>query len=192
MATIYDYLPRYHQLENNNLKGLQGGLVIAQMEIDEDSVSVNDGSYSAGKYLISNPTDGSKNIENGLIMAISAKGIVGAENAAATDPLFITFSEPLNGVVDSPKFYATNIDAENVRLVQLMPGDEWMTDFDYFGHEDGATAMGFADAIKGRIVELFDEIPAGMEDAGKISKDNWFKVTVMPDGTPAHHYLFLK
>ena len=36
---IYDYLPTYHQVENNNLKGLQPGFVVAQMEIAPSATS---------------------------------------------------------------------------------------------------------------------------------------------------------
>jgi len=30
---IYDFLPKFYQVENNNLKGLQAGLVVAQLPV---------------------------------------------------------------------------------------------------------------------------------------------------------------
>ena len=40
MKPIYDFLPTYHQVEANNLKGLQPGFVVAQMEIAESAKAV--------------------------------------------------------------------------------------------------------------------------------------------------------
>lgn len=166
MATIYDYLPRYHQVEANNLKALQPGFVVAQMEVaatakaDPDFVTVN----TVG-------TESTYHLENGVICAISADGIIAPTGDEAA--LFINYTEPLNTILDSPKFYAVNIDEENPRLVQLIPGDEWMTDFEY----------DLSGALNGRIVEI--TATSGM------SKDDWFKVTTLADGTPAHHYMFL-
>ena len=160
---IYDYLPRYHQLEPNNLKGLLPGFVVSQMDV----------AASAKETLcVKNTVMNTYHLENGVICAISAEGI---KAPAAGDVLFINYTEPLNTILDSPKFYAVNVDEECPRLVQLMPGDEWMTDVAY-NLEDPA--------LKGRIVEVTST--SGM------SKDDWFKVTTLADGTPAKHYLFVK
>lgn len=124
--TIYDNLPTYHQVEANNLKGLQPGFVVAQMEIAESAESdlLNNGMF-----------------ENGHICAISKDGIikaVGTEKA-----LFIHYTEPLNTVFDAAKIFAVDVSKECGRLVQLIPGDEWMSDMD---PEDVC--------IEGRIIEL--------------------------------------
>lgn len=123
---IYDNLPTYHQVEANNLKGLQPGFVVAQMEIAESAESdlLNNGMF-----------------ENGHICAISKDGIikaVGTEKA-----LFIHYTEPLNTVFDAAKIFAVDVSKECGRLVQLIPGDEWMSDMD---PEDVC--------IEGRIIEL--------------------------------------
>ena len=152
---LYDNLPTYHQVEANNLKGLQPGFVVAQMDIAE----------SAKSALLTNGM-----FENGHICAISKDGIikaVGTEKA-----LFIHYTEPLNTVFDAAKFFAVDVSKECGRLVQLIPGDEWMSDMD---PEDVC--------ITGRIIEL-------TEEDGQ-SKDDWYKVETLPDGTPAHHYMFL-
>ena len=39
---IYDYLPVYNFIEPNNLKGLQPGFVVAQMEVKEDCSLLKD------------------------------------------------------------------------------------------------------------------------------------------------------
>lgn len=164
---IYDYLPKYYQIENNNLKGLQPGFVVAQMEVASDATFVQ-----VGKNVIgANGTDKSNMIANGHIVSISANGII---DAGTGDSLFIVYNEPLNTVFDSAKFYATNLEAENLRLVQLIPGDEWMTDMTY----------DLTGALKDRIVEIDGSSP--------MSKDDWFSVNTLADGTPAKHYMFIK
>ena len=152
---IYDNLPTYHQVEANNLKGLQPGFVVAQMDIAE----------TAKATLLTNGM-----FENGHICAISKDGIikaVGTEKA-----LFIHYTEPLNTVFDAAKFFAVDISKECGRLVQLIPGDEWMSTMD---PEDVC--------IEGRIIEL--------TSSDKQSSDDWYSVTTMPDGTAGHHYMFL-
>lgn len=152
---IYDYLPTYHQVEANNLKGLQPGFVVAQMEI----------APGAEGDLLKNGM-----FENGHICGISAEGIVKAQGDEKA--LFIHYSEPLNTLFDGAKFFAINPKNECGRLVQLIPGDEWMSDM-----EPSAVC------IAGRIVEL------GTDSTQ--SKDDWYKVETLPDGTPAHHYMFI-
>lgn len=152
---IFDYLPTYHQIEANNLKGLQPGFVVAQMDI----------APSATASLLYNGM-----FENGRICGISADGIIpGASDAKA---LFIHYTEPLNTVFDGAKFFAVNPEEECGRLVQLIPGDEWMSDM-----EPSEVC------IEGRIIEL------GTESAQ--SKDDWYGVSTLADGTPAHHYMFI-
>jgi hypothetical protein len=151
---IYDYLPTYHQVEANNLKGLQPGFVVAQMEIAPSAT---------GDLLSENGM-----FENGHICAISAEGIIKATGSEAA--LFIHYTEPLNTLFDGAKFFAVNPEKECGRLVQLIPGDEWMSDMELEG-------------FGGRIVEL------GTESTQ--SKDDWYGVSTLPDGTPAHHYMFI-
>ena len=169
---IYDNLPKYHQIEANNLKGLQAGLVVAQMEV------ANDATFPQAQFNVVGSSDATKGkmIANGQIVTISADGI---KDANATDPLFIVYNEPLNTVISGARYYATNTDEENLRLVQLMPGDEWMSDIDilggtYPGHEH----------LAGRIVEITGE--------SAMSNDDWFDVTTLADGTTAKHYMFIK
>ena len=152
---LYDKLPTYHQVEANNLKGLQAGFVVAQMDIAETAKTalLKDGMF-----------------EKGHICAISKDGIVKATGQEKA--LFIHYTEPLNTVFDAAKFFAVDVAKECGRLVQLIPGDEWMSDM-----------APEAVCIEGRIIEL--------KPADKQSSDDWYSVTTMPDGTAGHHYMFL-
>lgn len=157
MSGIYDYLPTYHQVEVNSLKGLQPGFVVAQMNVAE----------SATATLAPNGM-----MENGLICAITSDGIV--EAASDAKNLFIHYTEPLNTIFDAAKFFAVKIADECPRLVQLIPGDEWMSDIG-----------GLASTYAGRIVEITSACGQFKED------EDWYSMTELADGTPAHHYMYL-
>lgn len=153
---IYDYLPTYHQVEVNSLKGLQPGFVIAQMNVAE----------AAKATLAPNGM-----MENGLICDISKDGIVAATSQSKN--LFLHYTEPLLTLFKGQKFFAVNINEECPRLVQLIPGDEWMSDI-----------AGLDVTFAGRIVEI-------KEGCGQFGQDDWYHVSTLADGTPAHHYMFL-
>lgn len=169
---FYDNLPKYHQIEANNLKGLQPGFVVAQMKIATAAT------FPQAKFNVVGSSDATEGtmIANGQIVTISANGI---GDANSTDPLFIVYNEPLNTVASGAKFYATDTTEESLRLVQLIPGDEWMSDIDLLGD----AYPGHAE-LAGRIVEVTGE--------STMSDDDWFGVTTLADGTPAKHYMFIK
>ncbi len=157
---IYDLLPKFGYIEPNNLKGLQPGFVVAQMPVAESATATL--TYKGeGKYM-----------ENGTICAISVDGIVAP--TAESKALFICFSEPLNTIVNSDQFYAVDLKAEHPRLVQLIPGDEWMS----------SKALTLSGALSGRIVEV-------TESTGMGKSDDWFKNTTMANGDAGHHYMFI-
>ena len=157
---IYDLLPKFGYIEPNNLKGLQPGFVVAQMPVAESATAAL--TYKGeGKYM-----------ENGTICAISVDGII--EPTAQSKTLFICYSEPLNTVVNSDQFYAVNLKEEHPRLVQLIPGDEWMS----------TKALTLSGALSGRIVEVTAE-------SGMGKSDDWFKNTKMANGDAGHHYMFI-
>lgn len=171
---IYDYLPKYFQMEANNLKALQPGFVVAQMPF-----KANDDLLQA-KFNVKNSTDttvGTK-VANGNICTISKDGLKSV--GAATDPLFICYNDPLNTIFNAANMYATDLTEEHVRAVQLMPGDEWMSDIDYFAEGYPGTTY-----LAGRIVKL----AAG---DGLFDSDDWFTNNTLPDGTVGYHYVFIK
>ena len=142
---IYDYLPKFNYIEPNNLKGLQPGFVVAQ-EDRVDSSLLKDGM-----------------MENGKICTLTENGIV--PGTADSRVLFIHYTEPLNTICNSDKFFAVKVADECPRLVQLIPGDEWMsTDPDC--------------AIEGRIIKVAGET-------------GWYGVKTMANGDEGYHYVFL-
>ena len=102
---------------------------------------------------------------NGAICEIKADGIHAA--TADTKVPFIHYTEPLNTIYNSDKFFAVNVDEECPRLVQLIPGDEWMS----------SRELTEAELLGGRIV--------------KMTGEGWYKVSTMANGDAGHHYMFL-
>lgn len=156
---IYDYLPTYDYIEPNNLKGLLPGFVVAQMPVATSAkaaLTVN----GEGKFMA-----------NGTICAISEDGIVVPKGDEAA--LFICYNDPLKTLFDAEKFYAVNLEEEHARLVQLIPGDEWMSTMEPDDVE-----------IDGRIVEV-------TKTTGLGKSDNWFEMDHMANGDKAYHYVFL-
>ena len=157
---IYDLLPKFGYIEPNNLKGLQPGFVVAQMPVAQSATAAL--TYKGeGKYM-----------ENGTICAISVDGIIAPTEQSKA--LFICYSEPLNTVVNSDQFYAVNLKEEHPRLVQLIPGDEWMS----------TKQLTLSGALAGRIVEV-------TASSGMGKSDDWFKCTTMANGDAGHHYMFI-
>lgn len=143
---IYDYLPKFNYIEPNNLKGLQPGFVVAQeARVDED--------------LLKNGM-----FENGKICALTKDGIVAATGEERA--LFIHYTEPLNTIRNSDQYFAVEVAKECPRLVQLIPGDEWMSTEDL-----GDNILG------GRIV--------------KVTGEGWLAVNTMANGDKGYHYVFL-
>ena len=154
---IYDYLPKFNYIEPNNLKGLQPGFVVAQESRVADGLL--NATYKVDEEKVY--------FENGKICKLTAAGI---EAVAASDtcPVFIHYTEPLNTVYDSDKFFAVDTRTECPRLVQLIPGDEWMS----------SRQLTEAELLGGRIVE-------------KTDTTGWYSVKTMANGDAGYHYVFL-
>ena len=146
---FYDYLPKFNYIEPNNLKGLQPGFVVAQVE-NVDASLLKDGMLENGKIC-------ALEVVEGKLTIVPAT----ADHAV----LYVHYTEPLNTIYNSDKFFAVNVAEECPRLVQLIPGDEWMsTDANC--------------AIEGRIVKVTDT-------------KGWYGVSTMANGDEACHYVFL-
>jgi hypothetical protein len=163
MSTIYDLLPTFHQIEPNNLKGLQAGMVVAQMGVKDGCTLVNKTARAGFKFL-----------ENGHLCSISAAGV---DIWAADTPMFIVFNEELLTTVQGHKYYATDLDAEDPRLVQLFPGDEWMSDIDY---DTDPLYAGVKAELDKHVVKITDK-----------NVDDFYGTTTLADGTKAYHYMYL-
>lgn len=145
---IYDYLPKFNYIEPNNLKGLQPGFVVAQEERVASDL-LKDGRF----------------FENGKLCALSKDGIVAATSEDRV--IFIHFTEPLNTIYNSDKFFAVNVEKDCPRLVQLIAGDEWMSTEDL-----GDNILG------GRVIKVTDT-------------KGWYGVNTMANGDAGYHYVFL-
>ena len=144
---IYDYLPKFNYIEPNNLKGLQPGFVVAQEDRVDSSLLTN------GMF------------ENGKLCALSAAGIVPATEDSKA--IFIHYTEPLNTILNSDKYFAVDLKVECPRLVQLIPGDEWMSTEDL-----GESILG------GRVIKVEGD-------------KGWYGVKTMANGDKGYHYVFL-
>lgn len=175
--TIYGYLPRFYQVEANNLKALQPGFVVAQIDDVDDALTT-------GAVNIPGSSDSTpgKLVANGHIVIVTVDGngkatIKSADDAGATgsEVLYIVYNDPIITIGASNDYarYATNIDGECLRLVQLIPGDEWMTDMAY----------DLSGNLSGRIVE--------MKGGANGNSADWYNVDTLADGTTAKHYIFL-
>ena len=144
---IYDYLPKFNYIEPNNLKGLQPGFVVAQEE-------------RVAEVLLKNGM-----FENGKLCALTKDGIVAADENSRV--IFIHYTEPLNTIYNSDKFFAVDVKNECPRLVQLIAGDEWMSTEDL-----GDNILG------GRVIKVTDT-------------KGWYGVKTMANGDAGFHYVFL-
>ena len=68
-----------------------------------------------------------------------------------------------------------NVKEEHPRLVQLMPGDEWMATKALTLNEG---------ALAGRIVEV-------TKTSGMGKSDDWFSCETMANGDAGHHYMYI-
>ena len=144
---IYDYLPKFNYIEPNNLKGLQPGFVVDQEDRVDESLLKN------GMF------------ENGKLCALSVNGIVPAEEGSKA--IFIHYTEPLNTILNSDQYFAVDLKVECPRLVQLIPGDEWMSTEDL-----GESILG------GRVIKVEGD-------------KGWYGVKTMANGDKGYHYVFL-
>ena len=149
---LNDYLPTFNYIEPNNLKGLQPGFVVAQVD------NVKSDLLTKEKFL-----------ENGKICGVSVVGGKPEIHAftSADKTMYIHYTEPLNTIVDADKYFAVNVNVEAPRLVQLIPGDEWMSTEDLGD-----------DILGGRVIKVTDI-------------KGWYGVSTMANGDEGFHYVFL-
>lgn len=166
---IYDYLPTFNYIEPNNLKGLQPGFVVAQVE-DVDSSLLTNGVMENGKICALEMKDHSTG-QDGSDMRLT---IVPATADHAV--LYIHYTEPLNTILNSDKYFAVKVEDECPRLVQLIPGDEWMSTEEL--EEDVNEDNEKIGILGGRIVEVS-------------ATKGWYGVSTMANGDEGHHYVFL-
>ena len=140
--------------------------MVSQLEVKEGCTLIKEDPVSEAKML-----------ENGHLMTITADGL---DIWAADAPMFLHYTEPLNTLLNSDKYFAVNLDNENPRLVQLIPGDEWMSDIDYE-----------TDSLYTTLWSEINKHVKKVDSSSALSKDDWFAVDKLADGTKAFHYIYI-
>lgn len=175
-VNYYNYLPTFHFIEPNNLKGLINGDVVAQLAVKTGSTLLKEVGPVGQEYKV---------FENGHMCSISKDGI---DIWEAGKPLFISFTDPLytlDGLTD-PKNYAPIVSyhdgsyGEFPRLVRLHPGDEWTSDIDYE-----------TDPLYATVKEELMKVVVKMDDSKVGGADDWFATKTFPDGTKSYHYMYI-
>lgn len=190
---IFDFLPKFNIIEPNNLKGLQPGFVVAQVE--PAGVYDNDGKILAtitNTLVNTTKVAGHYLVENGQLAILTGAGydaFDGSAADAATCPLFVTYTEELLPFGNDYKYYAADVEHDPARLVQLIPGDEWTTTID-------PTNAAYAAAITaGRIKVLTRNYISGnttVANAHTYCFDDFLDCNRFADGQPSYTYVFLK
>ncbi len=121
-------LPVFKHMEPTLLKGLNAGFVLNYNLVDEDLYGIV-------------TKDGDKYLENGYLGCLNAEGKIGA--AVVGKPLFVHYTEPLVSLGGDENYAVNLTEGEIVRMVQLFPGDEFITNADI---QDDDTDNSDADA----------------------------------------------
>ena len=175
---FYDLLNKFNYIEANNLKALLPGFVVAQMEVKVSELANlcvrKDGKQDSGDE--DHPYRGWY-MENGTICTISEEGIIPWSEGK---PMFIAYNDPLNTIIQGDEYYATDLESENPRLVQLIPGDEFMANCD---DNNVCAHKGLEAAVGKGLVKL--------TSANKQSLDDWFAMDHMPNGDKGVHFMFI-
>lgn len=169
---LKNYLPTFHQLEPQNLKGLYGGDIVAQRPV----------AYTSSVYGVPTVQVGSVYfIENGIICGLNSEAKVVSYDAASNlsgHPM-VHYTEELPTILQANSTFAVEAKAEEtyLRLVVLHTGDEFVTD-----NVDASDEGPFA-KIAGGVVTLqsaanSDTVFAVMEDT-------------LPDGSAAYRCIYV-
>ena len=191
---IFDFLPKFNIIEPNNLKGLQPGFVVAQVEpkgvYNADGSLKNKAAVAAANKLINTTIDGHFFVENGQLAQLTADGYIDYKtNGDKAAPLFVTYTEEIVPFGGNFKYYAAEITHDPARLVQLIPGDEFTTTY-------APNSDQMADAIEdGRIACITRNYINGAStatDHAQYCFDDFLDCNKFADGQPCYTYVFLK
>lgn len=166
-------LKTFHQVEPQLLRGKIAGLMISQRPVGYDA----ENGYGVPTVDAYN----GKFIENGIICSLNLDGKIVSYTSGA---MFLHYTEELNTIVDAKKYFAVEgKGAETyLRLVQLFPGDEFVTDNVVV--PDGGENYGYAVIDNGRI-----KLQSANTNAKfRREKGDAFDDT-LPDGTKGYHFV---
>jgi hypothetical protein len=170
---LKDYLPVFHVLEPQMLKGIYAGAIIAQRPVKYTAIG--------DVYGVATVTKGAvKFIENGVVMTLDVDGNLVNYATTKGGPKMIHFTEELPTVLKAKDTWALKCTEGDTypRGIVLQVGDEFVTD-----NVSGAiTAAGYATVVDGILTVSTDSTNA--EFAAYPD--------TLPDGTDAYHFIVLK
>lgn len=171
---LRDYLPVFHQLEPQMLKGIYAGAIIAQRPVKYTATGDVYGVATATKGTV-------KFIENGVVMGLDVNGnLVNYDAALAGSPKMIHFTEELPTILKAKNTWALKCaEGETYpRGIILQAGDEFVTD-----NASGTLAdKGYA-TVSGGILTL---------STASTNAEFAAYPDTLPDGTAAYHFIVLK
>lgn len=175
---LRDYLPVFHVLEPQMLKGIYAGAIIAQRPVKYTT--------AGNVYGVATVTMGDvKFIENGVVMTLDVDGNLVNYATATGGPKMIHFTEELPTVLKAKNTWALKCaEGETYpRGILLQAGDEFVTDNVATGAALDTNGKGYATVVAG-ILTVVATKPEGAEFA--------VYADTLPDGTDAYHFIVLK
>jgi hypothetical protein len=170
---LKDYLPVFHVLEPQMLKGIYAGAIVAQRPVKYTAETKAYGVATVAKGDV-------KFIENGVIMTLDADGNLVNYATATGGPKMIHFTEELPTVLKAKDTWALKCTEGETypRGILLQAGDEFVTD----NVSGTISAAGYATVV------------AGILTVSTASTNAEFAAypDTLPDGTDAYHFIVLK
>lgn len=171
---LRDYLPVFHVLEPQMLKGIYAGAIVAQRPVK----------YTAEPeaYGVATVAKGdAKFIENGVIMGLDQDGnLVNYDAALAGSPKMIHFTEELPEILKVKNTWALKCEEGETypRGVILQAGDEFVTD-----NVSGTISTAGYATVSGGVLTV---------STASINAEFAAYPDTLPDGTAAYHFIVLK
>ena len=170
---LKDYLPVFHVLEPQMLKGIYAGAIVAQRPVAYDAAAKTYGVATVAKGEV-------KFIENGVVMTLDANGNLVNYATEKGGPKMIHFTEELPTVLKAKDTWALKCTEGETypRGILLQAGDEFVTD----NVSGTISAAGYATVV------------AGILTVSTASTNAEFAAypDTLPDGTDAYHFIVLK
>lgn len=190
---IFDFLPKFHIIEPNNLKGLQPGFVVAQIEpanTYNNDGTLKDAASITNVLVNKTKVNGHFIVENGQLAQITGNGYDGySVTADATAPLFVTYTEERLPIGNDFTYFAADIEHDPARLVQLIPGDEFTTTV---APDDANMAKAITDGRIKVITHNYINGNTTVANDHTYCFDDFLSVNRFADGQPSYTYVFLK
>ena len=129
-----------------------------------------------------------KFIENGVICSLDKDGHV--VNAVANSPMFLHYTEELNCDYDAKNMFAVECEEGEtyLRLIQLFPGDEFVTD--NVSGNFGTTAA-YATVVNGVLTYNASAGQFRYEPANPTGQYSSVFEDTLPNGEPGYHFVYI-